>query len=95
MREGVQVKRLSVDEDTYVLTQSAARIDKERAMRRRRLGRYVQRLYALRGQVLTRYAQPEADHRMLLDLLRLKVPAQLQPKITAKLVKERKTAVPA
>jgi hypothetical protein len=54
VREGVDVKRLSVDEDTYVLAQSAARIDKERAMRRRRLGRYVQRLHALRGQALTR-----------------------------------------
>ena len=48
------MKRLSVDEDTYVLAQSAARIDKERAMRRRRLARYVQRLHALRTQVLTR-----------------------------------------
>ncbi len=54
VREGVDVKRLSVDEDTYVLAQSAARIDKERAMRRRRLGRYVQRLHALQGQALTR-----------------------------------------
>ena len=54
VREGVDVKRLSVDEDTYVLAQSAARIDKERAMRRRRLARYVQRLHALRGQALTR-----------------------------------------
>ena len=54
VREGVDVKRLSVDEDTYVLAQSAARIDKERAMRRRRLRRYVQRLHALQGQALTR-----------------------------------------
>jgi transposase len=54
VREGVQVKRLSVDEDTYVLAQSEARINKERAMRRRRLGRYVQRLHALQAQALTR-----------------------------------------
>lgn len=54
VREGVDVKRLSVEEDTYVLAQSAARINKERAMRRRRLGRYVQRLHALQGQALTR-----------------------------------------
>ena len=33
VREGVDVKRLADDEDTYVLAQSAARIDKERAMR--------------------------------------------------------------
>ena len=44
VREGVDVKRLTGDEDTYVLAQSAARIDKERAMRRRRLRRYVARL---------------------------------------------------
>lgn len=54
VRDGVQVKRLSVDDDVYVLAQSAARVDKERAMRRRRLGRYVQRLHALQGQALTR-----------------------------------------
>ena len=54
VRDGVQVKRLSVDEDTYVLAQSDARINKERAMRRRRLGRYVQRLHALQAQALTR-----------------------------------------
>lgn len=54
VRDGVQVKGLSVDDDVYVLARSAARVDKERAMRRRRLGRYVQRLHALQGQVLTR-----------------------------------------
>jgi hypothetical protein len=54
VRDGVEVKRLSVDDDTYVLARSAARVEKERAMRRRRLGRYVQRLHALQGQALTR-----------------------------------------
>jgi hypothetical protein len=54
VREGVDVKRLSVDGDVYVLAQSAARVDKERAMRRRRLGRYVKRLHALQGQSLPR-----------------------------------------
>ena len=44
VRDGVAIKRLANDEDTYVLAQSAARIDKERAMRRRRLRRYVNRL---------------------------------------------------
>ena len=37
-----------------------------------------------RELVLSRYTQPEADHRMLLDLLRLKLPEQPPPKITAK-----------
>ena len=54
VRDGVEVKRLSVDGDVYVLAQSAARVDKERAMRRRRLGRYVKRLHTLQGQSLTR-----------------------------------------
>jgi len=44
VRDGVDVKRLEGDEDTYVLAQSAARIGKERGMRRRRLRRYVSRL---------------------------------------------------
>lgn len=54
VRDGVQVKRLAGDDDTYVLAQSSARIDKERAMRRRRLRRYVSRLQALQGQSLKR-----------------------------------------
>lgn len=54
VRDGIEVKRLAGDEDTYVLAQSAARIDKERAMRRRRLRRYVNRLHALQRQTLTR-----------------------------------------
>ena len=48
-----------------------------------------------RELVLPRYTQPEADHRMLLELLRLKLPEQPPPKITAKLVKERHHAMPA
>jgi transposase len=54
VREGVQVKRLATEEDVYVLAQSAARINKERGMRRKRLRRYVDRLQALQGQALTR-----------------------------------------
>jgi len=54
VRDGVEVKRLDGDADTYVLAQSAARIGKERGMRRRRLRRYVDRLQALQGQALTR-----------------------------------------
>ena len=54
VREGVDVKRLTGEEDTYVPAQSAARIDKERAMRRRRLRRYLARLAVLKRQALTR-----------------------------------------
>ena len=48
-----------------------------------------------RELVLSRYTQPEADHRMLLDLLGLKLPEQPPPKITAKLVTQPRRAVPA
>jgi hypothetical protein len=48
-----------------------------------------------RELVLSRYTQPEPDHRILLDLLRLKLPAQPPPKITAKLAKGLHPAVPA
>jgi transposase len=54
VREGVQVKRLACDDDVYILAQSESRIDKERAMRRKRLRRYWQRLKALQHQGLTR-----------------------------------------
>jgi transposase len=54
VRDGVHVKRLTTEEDVYVLAQSDARIDKERAMRRKRLRRYVDRLKALQRQVLAR-----------------------------------------
>jgi transposase len=54
VRQGVQVKRLATEEDVYVLAQSDARIDKERGMRRKRLRRYVDRLQAIQGQILTR-----------------------------------------
>ncbi len=57
VREGVQVKRLQVAGDTYVLARSAARVDKERAMRRLRLRRYLKRLRDVRGQQLSRDQQ--------------------------------------
>jgi transposase len=37
-----------------------------------------------RELVLSRYTQPESEHRMILDLLHLKLPAQPPPRITAK-----------
>jgi len=36
-----------------------------------------------RELILSRYTQPEADHRMLLEKLRLALPEQPPPKITA------------
>lgn len=40
-----------------------------------------------RELVLSRYTQPEAEHRVLLDRLRLKLPEQPPPKITARQVR--------
>ena len=54
VREGVQVKRLTTEQDVYVLAKSDARVGKESGMRMKRLRRYVQRLKALQGQTLTR-----------------------------------------
>jgi len=49
-RPSVQVKLLPQDTDLYVWVQSAARVQKERAMRRRRLKRLWARLHALQRQ---------------------------------------------
>ena len=54
IRDGVHVKRLPQDSETYVLAESEHRVGKERGMRQRRLKRYVQRLKQLQGQNLTR-----------------------------------------
>lgn len=42
-----------------------------------------------REVILTRYTQPEPDQRLLLDRLKLKLPEQLPPKITAAQVSEK------
>jgi transposase len=49
VREGIDVKLLPQDGECYVLAQSAARIDKERAMRRRQLKKLWRRLKELRN----------------------------------------------
>lgn len=46
-REGVEVKLLTQDQETYVLARSRDRVAKERAMRRRRLRRLLNRLKEL------------------------------------------------
>ncbi|NBR88274.1 MAG: hypothetical protein EBT61_22805, partial [Verrucomicrobia bacterium] len=55
VRTGVQVKLLPQDEEVYVLAQSAGRVDKERAIRRKKLRRLLARLHELRRQL------PERD----------------------------------
>jgi len=44
VRDGVDVKLLEKDGEVYVLAKSAGRVDKERAMRRRRLKKLCHRL---------------------------------------------------
>ena len=53
-RPGVEVKLLAEDNDLYVFAQSRARIDKERAIRRRRLKQLWARLAKLAHMDLTR-----------------------------------------
>ena len=53
-REAVQVKLLEQDGELYVLARSEGRVDKERAMRRRRLKKLWKRLKELQQQHLSR-----------------------------------------
>lgn len=54
VRESVEVKLLEQDGEIYILALSHGRMNKERAMRRRRLKRLWQRLEELQRQTLTR-----------------------------------------
>jgi len=56
VREGIQVKLLPQEGEVYVLAQSAGRIDKERAIRRKKLRRLLARLQELRRQLPQRDA---------------------------------------
>ena len=70
VRPGVDVKLLAKDDELYVLAQSHARIDKERAMRRRQLKRLWARLRQLSTMNLTR-----EDLLMKLGAARAKAPS--------------------
>ncbi len=54
VRESVQVKLLDQDGELYILARSAERVNKERAMRRRRLRKLWRRLGELQHQKLSR-----------------------------------------
>jgi len=54
VREGVDVKLLEKDGEVYILAKSAGRVDKEQAMRRRRLKKLWRRLQELQQQKLSR-----------------------------------------
>jgi transposase len=79
VREGVRVKLLPQDEELYVLAQSADRVQKERAMRRRQLKSLVQRLRQLqamdlsRDQLLRKVGGAEAKHPAARRLVRLEL----------------------
>ena len=59
VRDGVQVKLLPQAGEVYVLAQSAGRVDKERAIRRKKLRRLLARLHELRRQL------PERDKLLM------------------------------
>ena len=70
MREGVDVKLLPQEQETYVFAQSHARIHKERAMRQRKLRWLWTRLTQIAGMMLTR-----EELLMKLGAARAKAPA--------------------
>ncbi len=53
-RQEVEVKLLEREDELYILAKSEGRVDKERAMRGRRLKRLIKRLHELQAQKLTR-----------------------------------------
>jgi hypothetical protein len=53
-RESVEVKLLKEEGEIYILARSQGRVDKERAMRQRRLRRLWRRLHELQAQTLSR-----------------------------------------
>ena len=59
VRAGVQVKLLPQDGEVYVLARSAGRVEKERAIRRKKLRRLLARLHELRRQL------PERDKLLM------------------------------
>lgn len=59
VREGVLVKLLPQDGEVYVLARSAGRVDKERAIRRKKLRRLLARRHELRRQ------RPGRDQRLM------------------------------
>jgi len=81
VRAGVQVKLLPQDGEVYVLAKSAGRVDKERAIRRKKLRRLIGRLHELQKQLPARdkllmalgAAKKEAGR--FYALLKLSVPA--------------------
>jgi transposase len=85
VREGVQVKLLPQEKEVYVLAQSSARVDKERAMRRRQLKGLVKRLKEIqamnlkRDQLLLKLGAAKALFPAAWRLMDIQTPGQKQP----------------
>jgi transposase len=85
VRESIQVKLLEQEQEMYVLTRSEGRVDKERAMRRRRLKRLWRRLKELQKQTLTRdelllkLGAAKKDAGRAYGLVDIQLPAADQP----------------
>lgn len=85
VREGVQVKLLPQEKELYVLAQSADRVNKERAMRRRQLKGLWKRLHELRAkdlsrdQLLLKLGAAKAQYPAGWRLVKVQVPREGQP----------------
>jgi transposase len=85
-RDQVQVKLLPEEGEVYVLVNSQARVDKERAMRRRRLKRLWARLKELRAMkdlsrddLLKKLGAAQAAVGRVASLVEVRVPSEGQP----------------
>ena len=81
VREGVQTKILAKDGEVYVLAESLGRVQKERAMRLRKLRRLLERLRELqkqaprRDQLLMALGAAKAQAGRLYSVMKITVPA--------------------
>jgi hypothetical protein len=85
-RPQVQVKLLPQDQEVYLLVQSQARVNKERAIRRRRLKKLWARLQEIRqlkelsrDDLLKKLGAAQAEAGRVAALVEVKVPAEGQP----------------
>jgi transposase len=85
VREGVQVKLLPHEKELYVLAQSNDRVNKERAIRRRKLKGLVQRLKELqqmeltRDQLLLKLGAAKAQFTAAWRLMNVQMPKKAEP----------------
>ena len=85
VREGIEVKLLAEEGELYVFAQSHDRVNKERAMRRRRLRKLLTRLAELRAmslkrdQLLVKIGEAKAAAGRAFHLVDIRLPAARQP----------------